>query len=64
MEKAKMVRDIPIDTKHGAFKGKIFSIIRCNNGNGRGNKKYILMGEAGEEFSVYSHEIEILESDS
>ena len=63
MRKAKLIKNIPINPKHGAVKGAIFSIIRLKQGYGRGANIYVLMGDAGEEFSVYSREIEILEKE-
>ncbi len=49
--KIRLTKDLPLESKHGCFKGREFEAIKRN-------RKMSFMGDAGEECMVFSYEYE------
>lgn len=64
--KIKLLIDLPINKKHGAFKGKIFDCIKMDphKYKNRDSEKYWFVGIDGTKCAAIPHEIEILEDDN
>jgi len=56
--KIKLLKDVPVEAKHGLTKGKIFDVIREDEGR---NARIWIMGKAGEECAVFKHEVKTIE---
>ena len=55
--KIKLLVNLPIDKKHGAFKGKVFEVIGQKNFRGR---LYYFTGDDGSKCGAYGRECEIV----
>ena len=55
-----LLRDLPVEKKHGATKGRVFDISRKEENRVRGGVHYYFIGDAGEEVGVLIHEYDII----
>ena len=56
--KIKLLKDLPLEKKHGAFKDSVFEVIEKERRRG---SKVFFIGNAGEECATFSYEYEVVE---
>ncbi len=61
MSKIKLLIDLPIEKRHGAFKGKVFDRIREKEGTELRDSKYWFIGDAGLQCAAFFRECEVIE---
>ena len=62
MDKVRLIRRVPVEPKHGMEKGKVFEVVRKVKAP-RGYPKIFVIGEAGEEVGLKSHEYEFVDDE-